>query len=47
MRFADIILALPDLPMMILLGAFLGGPSLKNIILVLTLFFLGQGLQGS
>ncbi len=37
MRFADIILALPDLPMMILLGAFLG-PSLKNIILVLTLF---------
>lgn len=37
MRLADMIMALPDLPMMILLGTFFG-PSLKNIILVLVLF---------
>lgn len=37
MRLADTMLALPNLPMMILLGAFFG-PSLKNIVLVLALF---------
>lgn len=37
MRLTDMVIALPDLPMMILLGAFFG-PSIKNIILVLALF---------
>ncbi len=37
MRLADTIIALPNLPMMILLGAFFG-PSIKNIVLVLVLF---------
>jgi peptide/nickel transport system permease protein len=37
MRLTDIMIALPDLPMMILLGAFFG-PSIKNIVLVLVLF---------
>ncbi|WP_026893631.1 ABC transporter permease [Clostridiisalibacter paucivorans] len=37
MRMTDIMLVLPDLPMMILLGAFFG-PSTKNIIIVLALF---------
>lgn len=37
MRLADTMLALPNLPMMILLGAFFG-PSIKNIVLVLVLF---------
>ena len=37
MRLADMMIALPNLPMMILLGAFFG-PSLKNIVLVLVLF---------
>ena len=37
MRLTDIMIALPNLPMMILLGAFFG-PSIKNIILVLVLF---------
>lgn len=37
MRIADMMIALPDLPMMILLGAFFG-PSLKNVILVLVFF---------
>lgn len=37
MRLADLVMALPDLPLMILLGAFFG-PSLKNIVLVLVLF---------
>lgn len=37
MRIADMVIALPNLPMMILLGAFFG-PSIKNIVLVLVLF---------
>lgn len=37
MRIIDIIIVLPDLPLMIILAAFLG-PSLLNIILVLTFF---------
>lgn len=37
MRFADMIIAIPNLPMMILLGAFFG-PSIKNIVLVLVFF---------
>lgn len=37
MRIIDIMLVLPDLPMMILLGAFFG-PSIKNIIIVLSFF---------
>ena len=37
MRFADMMIALPNLPMMILLGAFFG-PSIRNIVLVLVLF---------
>lgn len=37
MRFADMVIALPNLPIMILLGAFFG-PSIKNIVLVLVLF---------
>ncbi len=37
MRLIDIIIVLPDLPVMIVLAAFFG-PSLFNIILVLTLF---------
>lgn len=37
MRLADVIIALPNLPMMILLGAFFG-PNIKNIVLVLVLF---------
>lgn len=37
MRLADMMIALPNLPMMILLGAFFG-PSMKNIVLVLVLF---------
>lgn len=37
MRLADMMIALPNLPMMILLGAFFG-PSTRNIILVLVLF---------
>lgn len=37
MRLADMIIAIPNLPMMILLGAFFG-PSIKNIVLVLVLF---------
>lgn len=37
MRITDMIIVLPDLPMMIVLGAFFG-PSLKNIIIVLALF---------
>lgn len=37
MRIADIMIVLPDLPMMILLGAFFG-PSIKNIIFVLAFF---------
>lgn len=37
MRIIDIMLVLPDLPMMILLGAFFG-PSIKNIIIVLAFF---------
>lgn len=37
MRLADMMIALPNLPMMILLGAFFG-PSIKNIVLVLVLF---------
>ncbi len=37
MRFTDMMITLPDLPSMIVLGAFFG-PSLKNIILVLSLF---------
>lgn len=37
MRIVDITTVLPDLPMMILLGAFFG-PSITNIIIVLVLF---------
>ncbi|WP_396391255.1 ABC transporter permease subunit [Desulfosporosinus shakirovi] len=37
MRLTDLIIVLPELPMMIVLGAFFG-PSLKNVILVLALF---------
>jgi len=37
MRITDMMIVLPDLPMMIVLGAFFG-PSLKNIIIVLALF---------
>lgn len=37
MRVTDMMIVLPDLPMMIVLGAFFG-PSLKNIIIVLALF---------
>ncbi|WP_425059991.1 ABC transporter permease [Sporomusa carbonis] len=37
MRLTDLMIVLPDLPMMIVLGAFFG-PSIMNIILVLTLF---------
>lgn len=37
MRITDMMIVLPDLPMMIVLGAFFG-PSIKNIILVLSLF---------
>lgn len=37
MRLADVMIALPNLPMMILLGAFFG-PNIKNIVLVLVLF---------
>lgn len=37
MRITDLMIVLPDLPMMILLGVFLG-PSIYNIIIVLALF---------
>lgn len=37
MRITDLMIVLPDLPMMIVLGVFLG-PSIYNIILVLALF---------
>lgn len=37
MRIVDIMIVLPDLPMMIILGAFFG-PSIKNIIFVLAFF---------
>lgn len=37
MRITDMMIALPDLPMMILLGVFFG-PSIVNIIIVLALF---------
>ncbi len=37
MRITDIMIAMPDLPVMIVLGAFFG-PSVKNIIIVLALF---------
>lgn len=37
MRITDMMIVLPDLPMMIVLGAFFG-PSLRNVILVLALF---------
>ncbi|MEL7565288.1 MAG: ABC transporter permease [Dehalobacterium sp.] len=37
MRITDMMIVLPDLPMMIVLGAFFG-PSLKNIIIVLAFF---------
>lgn len=37
MRITDIMIVLPDLPVMIVLGAFFG-PSLKNIIIALSLF---------
>ncbi|MEW9121738.1 MAG: ABC transporter permease [Thermotaleaceae bacterium] len=37
MAVTDMMIALPDLPLMIVLGAFFG-PSVKNIILVLSLF---------
>ena len=37
MRITDMMIVLPDLPMMIVLGAFFG-PSMRNIILVLSLF---------
>ena len=37
MRVTDLIIVLPDLPMMIVLGAFFG-PSIRNIIIVLALF---------
>jgi peptide/nickel transport system permease protein len=37
MRFTDMVIVLPQLPTMIVLGAFFG-PSIKNIIIVLSLF---------
>lgn len=37
MRFTDMMIILPDLPTMIVLGAFFG-PSVKNIIIVLSIF---------
>lgn len=37
MRLIDVLISLPELPLMILIGAFLG-PSIKNIIIVLSLF---------
>jgi len=37
MRIVDILISLPEMPVMILLGAFFG-PKLKNIVLVLSLF---------
>lgn len=37
MRFTDMMIVLPDLPVMIVLGAFFG-PSLRNVIIVLALF---------
>lgn len=37
MRFTDMIIVLPELPVMIVLGAFFG-PSVKNIIIVLSIF---------
>lgn len=37
MRFTDMIITLPQLPTMIVLGAFFG-PSIKNIIIVLSIF---------
>lgn len=37
MRLTDLMIVLPDLPMMIVLGVFLG-PSIYNVILVLTIF---------
>lgn len=37
MRLTDLMMIIPQLPMMIVLGAFFG-PSLKNIIFILTLF---------
>ncbi|SKC79198.1 ABC transporter permease [Maledivibacter halophilus] len=37
MRFTDMMIVLPQLPTMIVLGAFFG-PSIKNIIIVLSLF---------
>ncbi|GAB6156462.1 ABC transporter permease [Desulfosporosinus burensis] len=37
MRITDMVIVLPDLPMMIVLGAFFG-PSVRNIIIVLALF---------
>lgn len=37
MRLTDLVIVLPDLPMMIVLGAFFG-PSVRNIIIVLALF---------
>ncbi|SDK18292.1 ABC transporter permease [Natronincola ferrireducens] len=37
MRLIDLIIVIPELPMMIVLGAFFG-PSLRNIIIVLSLF---------
>ncbi|WP_346884122.1 ABC transporter permease [Clostridium sp. UBA4395] len=37
MRIIDMIIIIPNLPMMIVLGAFLG-PSIKNIVVILVLF---------
>ncbi|ACO85254.1 ABC transporter permease [Clostridium botulinum] len=37
MRFTDLVLVLPQLPIMIVLAAFLG-PKLKNVIIVLSIF---------
>lgn len=37
MRIIDLIMIIPELPIMIVLGAFFG-PSLKNIIIVLSVF---------